>query len=77
MNLPVESSTAESRQSFRLDDADENALLFIEEVASIFRCSEQTVRRLARTGKIPAPIVIGNMHRWRAGGIREFLKQPA
>ena len=41
------------------------ALITVEEVASHFRCGVSTVWRWAKEGKIPQPIRIGGLTRWK------------
>lgn len=43
-------------------------------VAAVFGCSVPTVWRMARDGKIPAPVRTGTrMTRWQVGALRKVL----
>lgn len=47
-------------------------------VAAVFGCSVPTVWRMARDGKIPAPVRTGTrMTRWQVGGLRKALAASA
>ena len=49
----------------------------IAKVAEHFDCSCATVRRLSKVGKLPAPIKIGGMVRWRPEDIEQFTATAA
>ena len=54
-------------------------LLTIDDVAELLRCSTRHVRRLSDSGKMPAPVRLGTLLRWRDqtgdpySGIRDWL----
>jgi predicted DNA-binding transcriptional regulator AlpA len=45
------------------------------ETATILGCSRATVWALVKTGKIPAPVKIGSMSRWRLSDIQIVIDQ--
>ena len=48
-------------------------LVDVGQVATLLRCSERHVRRLARTGKMPTPIKLGSLVRWSRNAIDEWI----
>lgn len=48
-------------------------LLTTKEVSAILRCTPATVRRLVKTGKLPAPIKPGGQLRWYKKDIERVL----
>ena len=48
-------------------------LLTTKEVAAILRCTPATVRRLARTGKLPEPLRLTGQLRWRKEDVERLL----
>lgn len=44
-------------------------------VARALNCSPRTIRRLAQTGAIPAPIRVGKLHRWRLDAVLAHLER--
>ena len=40
-------------------------LLNTGEVAALLRCSSRHVRRLAASGRLPDPVLLGRLRRWR------------
>ena len=57
------------------DSLPNDALLTIKDVCKLFACSELTIRRNVKNGKLPEPIkpTIGTI-RWRVGDIKRILK---
>ena len=57
----------------------EHALRLIRdtETASILGCSRATVWSLVKAGKIPAPLKIGAMARWRLSDIQTVIDRAA
>jgi excisionase family DNA binding protein len=51
----------------------EAALLDVRSVAGLLGCSTRHVFRLADTGKLPAPIRIGRLVRWRRADLDTWL----
>lgn len=47
------------------------------ETAAILGCSRATVWAMAKAGKIPAPVKIGSMARWRLSDIQDAINQAA
>ena len=51
-------------------------MLKLEEMAEIFNCSHESIRRWHRAGIIPAPIRCGRRAiRWRESDVVKFLDQ--
>ena len=53
----------------------EGILLDIEGVAGILRCSPRTVRRLTMSGRMPRPVKLGRLARWRAGELEDWISR--
>lgn len=49
------------------------ALLDVERVAAVCGCSTRHVRRLADAGRMPSPIKLGALLRWRKAEIDEWI----
>jgi excisionase family DNA binding protein len=49
------------------------ALLTVESVAEMLACSTRHVRRLADGGRMPAPVRLGALIRWRRADIEEWI----
>ncbi|MBK9118008.1 MAG: excisionase family DNA-binding protein [Phycisphaerales bacterium] len=49
------------------------ALLDVAGVAALLGCSKPHVRRLADARRMPAPLRVGALVRWRAGDIQEWI----
>jgi predicted DNA-binding transcriptional regulator AlpA len=58
-----------------LDALPADAMLDAEGVAAILSCSVRHVHRMAAAGHLPAPRRIGQLARWRAGTLRDFLRR--
>lgn len=50
------------------------ALLDVHDVADLLNCSARHVHRLARTGRMPAPIRVGSLVRWDAALVRAWIE---
>jgi excisionase family DNA binding protein len=50
------------------------ALLNVRAVAALLDCSARHVYRLADAGRMPAPVKLGALIRWRADEIREWIE---
>lgn len=54
--------------------ADSNAaLLDVNEVASLLSCSARHVYRLADAGRMPQPVKLGQLVRWRRAALSDWL----
>ncbi|MCL4207592.1 MAG: helix-turn-helix domain-containing protein [Pirellulaceae bacterium] len=53
------------------------ALLDVQNVAALLNCSPQHVRRLADSGKMPRPIRLGGLVRWRKTDLESWLDRGA
>lgn len=51
-----------------------NKMLSIDRVAELLDCSSRTVQRLSDSGRMPTPVKIGRLIRWRAEDIREWIE---
>ncbi len=50
------------------------ALLDVRAVAALLDCSARHVYRLADAGRMPAPLKLGALIRWRADEIRDWIE---
>ena len=50
------------------------ALLTRSDLQAVLRLSARTIGRLVARGGIPAPILVGQSHRWRASDIERFIE---
>lgn len=53
--------------------SDRSALIDVGEVAALLCCSDRHVHRLARTGRMPAPLRLGSLVRWSRVAIRDWI----
>ena len=51
------------------------ALLDAKEVARLLSCSQRSVRRLADSGRIPAPIRLGRLVRWSRQTLQNWIAE--
>jgi len=63
--MPIETFAAEDRQLA--------ALLDVQAVAKLLDCSSRHVYRLADAGRMPAPLKLGALVRWRRAEIDRWL----
>ena len=49
------------------------ALLTVHEVADLLHCSARTVYRLADSGRMPRPVRLGALVRWRRATINDWI----
>jgi excisionase family DNA binding protein len=49
------------------------ALLDVQAVAELLTCSPQHIRRLADAGRMPRPVRIGSLMRWRRADLESWL----
>ncbi len=50
-------------------------LLLRSEVAKLFRVSERTVARWSASGKLPSPVRVGGVQRWRQSDIDRVIQE--
>lgn len=50
-----------------------HAMLDVNELAGILKCSPRTVRRLAQAGRIPPPCRLGTLVRWSSSAIDSWI----
>ena len=48
-------------------------LLDVQAVAATLGCSPRTVYRLSDAGKLPRPVRLGSLVRWRADELRQWI----
>ncbi len=48
-------------------------LIDVEQVASQLRCSPRTVYRLSDAGRMPAPVRLGSLVRWRRVDVEAWI----
>ncbi len=51
----------------------ESALLDVQQVAALLRCSERHVYRLADSAQMPRPLKLGALVRWRRDEIERWV----
>lgn len=51
----------------------EARLLDVSEVAELLRCSKRHVYRLSESGRMPAPLKLGHLIRWRDIDVQEWI----
>lgn len=56
------------------DNSSEPELLDVTTVASILCCAPCTVRRLADSGRMPGPVRIGALVRWRRSEVQGWIE---
>ncbi len=49
------------------------AMLDVDGLGDLLRCSPRSVRRLADAGRLPPPVKLGALVRWRRAEIDEWL----
>jgi predicted DNA-binding transcriptional regulator AlpA len=60
-----------------LDALPADALIDADAVAAVLACCVRHVHRMAAAGRLPAPLRIGQLVRWRAGTLRAWLRRTA
>lgn len=50
-----------------------SALLDVQAVAALLDCSTRHVRRLADSGRMPSPIKLGNLLRWKRSDLEHWI----
>ena len=58
-----------------VEDRRPAAMLTVEEVAAILKCSPRTVYRLADAGKVPPPCRLGALVRWPANVVQSWISE--
>jgi excisionase family DNA binding protein len=48
-------------------------LVSVQTLASRLGCSEKHVRRLATSGRMPAPVLVGRLLRWDADAVDSWI----
>jgi len=51
------------------------AMLTVNEVAAVLRCSPRTVYRLADAGKMPSPCRLGALVRWPSAVVESWIAE--
>ena len=49
------------------------SLLDTSQLASLLACSPRHVDRLLKQGRLPAPVRLGSLRRWRSSQIQQWL----
>lgn len=58
------SKVAERLIALRSDDATEQAIVFLEDAAMMFKCHRSTVLRMVKVGHLPEPGLFGGRRGW-------------
>lgn len=48
-------------------------LLDVKQTAALINCSQRHVYRLAGSGRMPAPVKLGQLVRWSRAGLEEWI----
>lgn len=79
-NAPTEGTALNVRRMLRKSSAErlssevtEAMLLDVREVASALHCSRRHIQRLADSGRMPAPLRLGCLVRWRRDEILQWI----
>lgn len=56
------------------DDVPPSALLDVRAVAAMLGCSPRHAYRLADAGRLPAPVKLGSLIRWRRAELEKWLE---
>ncbi len=51
------------------------AMLTVQDVADLLKCSRRTVSRLADSGQMPRPVKIGSLARWNREVVERWIAQ--
>ena len=54
-------------------DRPQGALLSVDQLAAMLNCSARHCYRLADAGRLPRPVKLGSLVRWRAEEIAEWI----
>lgn len=46
----------------------------VKDVAEMLKCSKRHVLRMSKDGRIPSPVKLGALTRWRRAGIELWIK---
>lgn len=76
----MQSDTTDSPGPDRVDGeraggAPQAELLTAEDVGGLLNCSARTVRRMADSGRIPAPVRLGRLVRWDRQGLLDWIAE--
>jgi len=67
--------TAQEGQGGAIEHRETSELLTVGDTARVLNCSKRQVYRLADAGKLPAPVRLGALVRWRRASILEWIGQ--
>lgn len=73
VHAPVDVNESSSWTQHESDFIENDRLLTVNEVANYFRLEPETVRAMARSGKLPA-IKVGRIWRFRSSSLQIFLQ---
>lgn len=65
--------TSVSPTAHKGDCSNVGGLIDVKEVAALCGCSTRHVRRLADAGKMPSPIKLGALLRWRRDAVESWI----
>jgi excisionase family DNA binding protein len=66
-------SVSVSPTADRQSNSSDAALMNVEDLSALLRCSARTVRRMADSGQMPRPVRLGSLVRWRRSDIDAWL----
>lgn len=54
-------------------DTLEKPMLTVDDLAELLHCSTRSVYRLSDAGRLPKPVKVGAMNRWRPGEVEAWI----
>lgn len=48
-------------------------MLTVDDLAGLLHCSTRSIYRLSDAGKLPKPIKVGSLNRWKPGEIESWI----
>ena len=55
--------------------AEYERLLSVKDIAELVGCHKNTIWNWSRTGKMPKPLALGNLTRWRLSDIKTWISK--
>ncbi|MHB1157189.1 MAG: helix-turn-helix transcriptional regulator [Phycisphaerales bacterium] len=64
-----------SEKNRLIEDARNSELITVRHVSAILYVSQRTIWNFVTAGKIPPPVSVGRLKRWRAAEIRAWIAE--
>ncbi len=68
-------ATVERIDGSEADPVVQSAMLTVHDVAQMLNCSARTIYRLTDTGKMPRPVKLNALVRWRRETVENWINQ--